>query len=173
MCFRLPSLRGPRDLTLGGVPKKVFAPNIPVRKDKSAKEMWVIFLYKSYTKIDHEAVHLGPILSLLFYYKYKTDWCSGSFRCFITLWGLSRGLLPCLRMERWRVWTSTQALRHSKAVFPCSFSSCDQLSIWSFTFRWEATLKNFVLLLQDCTCLRSYTSWNSLKKRPKAVVREF
>ncbi|XP_067672829.1 DNA-directed RNA polymerase III subunit RPC4-like [Haliotis asinina] len=31
---RLPSLRGPRDLTLGGVPKKVFTPNIPSRRDK-------------------------------------------------------------------------------------------------------------------------------------------
>ncbi|KAK7112153.1 DNA-directed RNA polymerase III subunit RPC4-like [Littorina saxatilis] len=33
---RLPSLRGPRDLTLGGVKKKVFAPNIPVHREKSA-----------------------------------------------------------------------------------------------------------------------------------------
>ncbi|XP_064602514.1 DNA-directed RNA polymerase III subunit RPC4-like isoform X2 [Liolophura sinensis] len=32
---RLPSLRGPRDLTLGGVPKKSFTPSIPVRKDRS------------------------------------------------------------------------------------------------------------------------------------------
>ena len=39
--FRLPSLRGPRDLTLGGIPKKVFAPNIPVRKEKSIIEVWV------------------------------------------------------------------------------------------------------------------------------------
>jgi len=32
---RLPSVRGPRDLTLGGAQKKVFKPNIPVRpRDK-------------------------------------------------------------------------------------------------------------------------------------------
>ncbi|ESO93285.1 hypothetical protein LOTGIDRAFT_232725 [Lottia gigantea] len=31
---RLPSLKGPRDLTLGGVPKKVFTPTIPARRDK-------------------------------------------------------------------------------------------------------------------------------------------
>lgn len=30
--FRLPSIKGPRDLTLGGIPKKVFTPKIPVRK---------------------------------------------------------------------------------------------------------------------------------------------
>lgn len=35
---RLPSLRGPRDLTLGGVKKKTFAPKIPVRKDRSKRE---------------------------------------------------------------------------------------------------------------------------------------
>ncbi|XP_076450359.1 DNA-directed RNA polymerase III subunit RPC4-like [Babylonia areolata] len=33
---RLTSLRSPRDLTLGGIPKRVFVPNIPVRKEKSA-----------------------------------------------------------------------------------------------------------------------------------------
>jgi len=32
--FRLPSIRGPRDLTLGGVQKKVFTPNIPARRAK-------------------------------------------------------------------------------------------------------------------------------------------
>ncbi|KAL3875731.1 hypothetical protein ACJMK2_033652 [Sinanodonta woodiana] len=32
---RLPSLRGPRDLTLGGIPKKVFTPIIPARREKS------------------------------------------------------------------------------------------------------------------------------------------
>ena len=31
---RLPSIRGPRDLTLGGIPKKVFTPNIPSRRVK-------------------------------------------------------------------------------------------------------------------------------------------
>ncbi|KAH3872234.1 hypothetical protein DPMN_035449 [Dreissena polymorpha] len=31
---RLPSIRGPRDLTLGGVQKKVFTPNIPARRVK-------------------------------------------------------------------------------------------------------------------------------------------
>ncbi|XP_074648887.1 DNA-directed RNA polymerase III subunit RPC4-like [Tubulanus polymorphus] len=31
---RLPSLRGSRDLTLGGVPKKTFIPNIPVRRER-------------------------------------------------------------------------------------------------------------------------------------------
>ncbi|XP_052834451.1 DNA-directed RNA polymerase III subunit RPC4 isoform X2 [Octopus bimaculoides] len=31
---RLPSIRGPRDLTLGGIPKKVFMPNIPSRRSK-------------------------------------------------------------------------------------------------------------------------------------------
>lgn len=31
---RLPSIRGPRDLTLGGVQKKVFVPNIPARRSK-------------------------------------------------------------------------------------------------------------------------------------------
>ncbi|XP_052818034.1 DNA-directed RNA polymerase III subunit RPC4-like [Mya arenaria] len=31
---RLPSIRGPRDLTLGGVQKKVFTPTIPVRRAK-------------------------------------------------------------------------------------------------------------------------------------------
>ncbi|XP_050391934.1 DNA-directed RNA polymerase III subunit RPC4 [Patella vulgata] len=35
---RLPSLKGPRDLTLGGVPKKVFTPNIPARRDKPKEE---------------------------------------------------------------------------------------------------------------------------------------
>ncbi|XP_046352762.1 DNA-directed RNA polymerase III subunit RPC4-like [Haliotis rufescens] len=35
---RLPSLRGPRDLTLGGVPKKVFTPNIPSRRDKPKED---------------------------------------------------------------------------------------------------------------------------------------
>ncbi|XP_039254815.1 DNA-directed RNA polymerase III subunit RPC4-like [Styela clava] len=35
---RLPSLRGPRDLTLGGVRKKTFTPNIPVRKERSKQE---------------------------------------------------------------------------------------------------------------------------------------
>ncbi|KAL8623357.1 hypothetical protein ACOMHN_058606 [Nucella lapillus] len=33
---RLPSFRGFRDLTLGGVPKRAFVPNIPVRREKSA-----------------------------------------------------------------------------------------------------------------------------------------
>ena len=33
--FRLPSIRGPRDLTLGGVQKKVFTPNIPTRRVKT------------------------------------------------------------------------------------------------------------------------------------------
>ncbi|XP_066304272.1 DNA-directed RNA polymerase III subunit RPC4-like [Branchiostoma lanceolatum] len=32
---RLPSIRSPRDLTLGGVPKKTFTPNIPVRKERN------------------------------------------------------------------------------------------------------------------------------------------
>ncbi|XP_045211717.2 DNA-directed RNA polymerase III subunit RPC4-like [Mercenaria mercenaria] len=32
---RLPSIRGPRDLTLGGVQKKVFVPNIPARRVKN------------------------------------------------------------------------------------------------------------------------------------------
>ncbi|XP_076318061.1 RNA polymerase III subunit C53 [Tachypleus tridentatus] len=32
---RLPSIRGPRDLTLGGIPKRVFTPNIPTRRDRS------------------------------------------------------------------------------------------------------------------------------------------
>ncbi|XP_067118138.1 DNA-directed RNA polymerase III subunit RPC4-like [Centruroides vittatus] len=32
---RLPSLRGPRDLTLGGAVKRVFAPNIPQRRERS------------------------------------------------------------------------------------------------------------------------------------------
>lgn len=31
---RLPSIRSPRDLTLGAQPKKIFVPNIPVRRDK-------------------------------------------------------------------------------------------------------------------------------------------
>lgn len=35
---RLPSIRGPRDLTLGGIPKKIFTPNIPVRKPAEQKE---------------------------------------------------------------------------------------------------------------------------------------
>ncbi|XP_071129660.1 DNA-directed RNA polymerase III subunit RPC4-like [Mytilus edulis] len=35
---RLPSLKGPRDLTLGGIPKKVFAPTIPVRKPAEQKD---------------------------------------------------------------------------------------------------------------------------------------
>lgn len=35
---RLPSIGKPRDLTLGGVPKKVFTPNIPARRDKSAEK---------------------------------------------------------------------------------------------------------------------------------------
>lgn len=35
---RLPSIGKPRDLTLGGVPKKVFTPKIPIRRDKSAEK---------------------------------------------------------------------------------------------------------------------------------------
>lgn len=35
---RLPSIGKPRDLTLGGVPKKVFTPTIPARRDKSAEK---------------------------------------------------------------------------------------------------------------------------------------
>lgn len=35
---RLPSLKGPRDLTLGGIPKKVFTPTIPVRKPAEQKD---------------------------------------------------------------------------------------------------------------------------------------
>ncbi|CAG2248734.1 CSNK1D [Mytilus edulis] len=35
---RLPSLKGPRDLTLGGIPKKVFAPTIPARKPAEQKD---------------------------------------------------------------------------------------------------------------------------------------
>lgn len=34
---RLPSIRGPRDLTLGGVQKKVFTPNIPARRSKPSE----------------------------------------------------------------------------------------------------------------------------------------
>jgi DNA-directed RNA polymerase III subunit RPC4 len=30
----LPSIRTPRDLTLGGIPKKTFTPNIPARREK-------------------------------------------------------------------------------------------------------------------------------------------
>lgn len=36
--FRLPSLRGPRDLTLGGPTKRTFTPNIPVRRGKPKTE---------------------------------------------------------------------------------------------------------------------------------------
>uniref|UniRef100_H2Z3E8 DNA-directed RNA polymerase III subunit RPC4 n=1 Tax=Ciona savignyi TaxID=51511 RepID=H2Z3E8_CIOSA len=36
---RLPSLRGPRDLTLGGIKKKTFSPVIPVRKDRVKQEV--------------------------------------------------------------------------------------------------------------------------------------
>nr|CAB3265033.1 DNA-directed RNA polymerase III subunit RPC4 [Phallusia mammillata] len=36
---RLPSLRGPRDLTLGGIKKKTFSPNIPIRKDRTKLEV--------------------------------------------------------------------------------------------------------------------------------------
>ncbi|KAL5019273.1 hypothetical protein ScPMuIL_004995 [Solemya velum] len=35
---RLPSIRAPRDLTLGGIPKKVFAPNLLARKEKQKEE---------------------------------------------------------------------------------------------------------------------------------------
>lgn len=35
---RLPSIRGPRDLTLGGIPKKVFTPKIPVRKTEPKEQ---------------------------------------------------------------------------------------------------------------------------------------
>lgn len=35
---RLPSIGKPRDLTLGGVPKKVFTPTIPARRDKSTEK---------------------------------------------------------------------------------------------------------------------------------------
>lgn len=34
---RLPSIKGPRDLTLGGVQKKVFVPNIPARRNKPSE----------------------------------------------------------------------------------------------------------------------------------------
>ena len=37
MC-RLPSLKSPRDLTLGGSQKRAFAPNIPARRDKIKAE---------------------------------------------------------------------------------------------------------------------------------------
>ncbi|XP_078492707.1 DNA-directed RNA polymerase III subunit RPC4 [Ciona intestinalis] len=36
---RLPSLRGPRDLTLGGIKKKTFSPVIPVRKERIKTEI--------------------------------------------------------------------------------------------------------------------------------------
>lgn len=39
---RLSSLRGTRDLTLGGVRKKTFQPNIPVRREKSKEERKVV-----------------------------------------------------------------------------------------------------------------------------------
>nr|XP_015908807.2 DNA-directed RNA polymerase III subunit RPC4 [Parasteatoda tepidariorum] len=35
---RLPSIRSPRDLTLGAQPKRVFTPNIPVRREKKSVE---------------------------------------------------------------------------------------------------------------------------------------
>ncbi|KAI8522223.1 DNA-directed RNA polymerase III subunit RPC4 [Branchiostoma belcheri] len=40
---RLPSIRSPRDLTLGGVPKKTFTPNIPVRKERNKNGTHSIF----------------------------------------------------------------------------------------------------------------------------------
>ncbi|XP_060573277.1 DNA-directed RNA polymerase III subunit RPC4-like [Ruditapes philippinarum] len=36
---RLPSIKGPRDLTLGGVQKKVFVPNIPARRNKPSESI--------------------------------------------------------------------------------------------------------------------------------------
>ncbi|GBN64267.1 hypothetical protein AVEN_145364-1 [Araneus ventricosus] len=35
---RLPSIRTPRDLTLGSQPKRTFTPNIPVRREKKPTE---------------------------------------------------------------------------------------------------------------------------------------
>lgn len=46
---RLPSLRGPRDLTLGGAVKRVFAPNIPPRRERN-KDIEITNITESPTK---------------------------------------------------------------------------------------------------------------------------
>ncbi|KAK3611051.1 hypothetical protein CHS0354_000367 [Potamilus streckersoni] len=56
---RLPSLRGPRDLTLGGIPKKVFTPNIPARREKSKESPLEEQINKDNEKSRHKEERRG------------------------------------------------------------------------------------------------------------------